>query len=129
MAKESKELNVKLRPLDDRIVVEPLEAEEKTAPGSVHAAAPAAKEVAFKDKDKNKDQKQDVQGVFVIRNRKAEFVPVTTGVAGTTDIEVVDGLREGDEVITGSYKILRTLRSGSGVKIDNSVPKKEDESS
>ena len=38
-------------------------------------------------------------------------------------------LREGDEVITGSYKILRTLRSGSGVKIDNSVPKKEDESS
>jgi HlyD family secretion protein len=104
-------------------------AEEKTAPGSVHAAAPAAKEVAFKDKDKNKDQKQDVQGVFVIRNRKAEFVPVTTGVAGTTDIEVVDGLREGDEVITGSYKVLRTLRSGSGVKIDNSVPKKEDESS
>src|ERR1700734_388527 len=102
-------------------------AEEKNAPGSVHAAAPAAKEVASKDKDK--DQKQDVQGVFVIRNRKAEFVPVTTGVAGTTDIEVVDGLREGDEVITGSYKILRTLRSGSGVKIDNSVPKKEDESS
>src|ERR1700734_2733947 len=102
-------------------------AEEKNAPGSVHAAAPAAKEVASKDKDT--DQKQDVKGVFVIRNRKAEFVPVTTGVAGTTDIEVVDGLREGDEVITGSYKILRTLRSGSGVKIDNSVPKKEDESS
>ncbi|MFZ0817366.1 MAG: efflux RND transporter periplasmic adaptor subunit [Candidatus Sulfotelmatobacter sp.] len=102
-------------------------AEEKAAPGSVHAAAPAAKEVASKDKDK--DQRQDVQGVFVIRNRKAEFVPVTTGVAGTTDIEVVDGLREGDEVITGSYKVLRTLRSGSGVKIDNSVPKKEEESS
>jgi HlyD family secretion protein len=102
-------------------------AEEKTAPGSVHAAAPSAKDAAAKDKDK--DQKQDVQGVFVIRNRKAEFVPVTTGVAGTTDIEVVDGLREGDEVITGSYKVLRTLRSGSGVKIDNSVPKKEEESS
>jgi HlyD family secretion protein len=101
-------------------------AEEKTAPGSVHAAAPAKETAA---KDKNQDPKQDVQGVFVIRNRKAEFVPVTTGVAGTTDIEVVDGLREGDEVITGSYKVLRTLRSGSGVKIDNSVPKKEDESS
>jgi HlyD family secretion protein len=101
--------------------------QEKTAPGSVHAAAPAPKEVASKDRDK--DQKQDVQGVFVIRNKKAEFVPVTTGVAGTTDIEVVDGLREGDEVITGSYKVLRTLRSGSGVKIDNSVPKKEEESS
>jgi HlyD family secretion protein len=99
--------------------------EQKAAPGSVHAAAPAPKETA--SKDISKDQKQDVQGVFVIRSKKAEFVPVTTGIAGTSDIEVVNGLKEGDEVITGSYKVLRTLRSGSGVKIDNSVPKKEDE--
>jgi len=107
--------------------------QEKAAPGSVQAAAPAPNETASKDKDKgknnnnNKDQKQDVQGVFVIRNKKAEFVPVTTGIAGTSDIEVLDGLNEGDEVITGSYKILRTLRSGSSVKIDNSAPKKEEE--
>ena len=98
--------------------------QEKSTPGSVHAAAPAPKETTSK-----KDQQQDVQGVFVIRNKKAEFVPVTTGITGTSDIEVLNGLREGDEVITGSYKILRTLRSGSSVKIDNSVPKKEDESS
>lgn len=32
MAKE-KDLNLKIRPLDDRVVVEPLEAEEKTAGG------------------------------------------------------------------------------------------------
>ncbi len=99
--------------------------QEKATPGSVHAAGPTPKDTASKDKDR--DQKQDVQGVFVIRNKKAEFVPVTTGVAGTSDIEVVTGLNDGDEVVTGSYKILRTLRSGSGVKIDNSVPKKEDE--
>jgi HlyD family secretion protein len=96
---------------------------EKSAPGSVHAAAPASKETASKDKD----AQQDVQGVFVIRNKKAEFVPVTTGITGTSDIEVVNGLKEGDEIITGSYKILRTIRSGSSVKIDNSVPKKEEE--
>ncbi|MFZ0275616.1 MAG: efflux RND transporter periplasmic adaptor subunit [Candidatus Sulfotelmatobacter sp.] len=104
--------------------------QEKSAPGSVHAAGPAPKEVASKDKsnsNSSKDQKQDVQGVFVIRNEKAEFVPVTTGIAGTSDIEVLNGLHEGDEVITGSYKVLRTLRSGSSVKIDNSAPKKEDE--
>jgi HlyD family secretion protein len=98
---------------------------EKSSPGSVHAAAPSAKETA--SKDPGKDQKQDIQGVFVIRNNKAEFVPVNTGIAGNTDVEVLNGLNEGDEVITGSYKILRTLRSGSNVKIDNSVPKKEDE--
>src|ERR1700688_1805271 len=99
--------------------------QEKSTPGSVHAAGPTPKESASKDKDK--DQKQDIQGVFVIRNKKAEFVPVATGITGTNDIEVVDSLKEGDEIITGSYKTLRTIRSGSGVKIDNSVPKKEDE--
>jgi HlyD family secretion protein len=99
-------------------------AQEKTAPGSVHAAAPVAKDAS---KDRDKAEKEDVPGVFVIRNKKAEFVPVTTGIAGTSEMEVVSGLKDGDEVITGSYKVLRTLRSGSGVKVDNSVPKKEDE--
>jgi HlyD family secretion protein len=73
-------------------------------------------------------QKEEIQGVFVIRNRKAEFVPTDTGISGTTDIEITKGLREGDEVITGSYKILRTVKPGTSVKIDNSAPKKEDES-
>ena len=90
--------------------------------GSVHAAAPAAKEIASKSKD-------EMQGVFVIRNKKAMFLPVTTGITGRTDIEILDGLKEGDEVITGSYKILRNLRPGSSVKVDNTSPKKEEESS
>ncbi len=97
--------------------------QQNNSPGSVHAAAPAAKEVASKTK-----KEDDVQGVFVIRSKKASFVPVTTGITGTTDIEVLNGLKEGDEVITGSYKVLRTLRPGSSVKIDNTVPKKEEES-
>ncbi len=99
--------------------------QEKSSFNSVHAAGPAPKEAA----PKNKDKDQDIQGVFVIRNKKAEFVPVSTGITGTSDVEVMNGLKDGDEVITGSYKVLRTLRSGSSVKIDNSVPKKEDESS
>jgi HlyD family secretion protein len=73
--------------------------------------------------------KEEVQGVFVIRNKKAEFVPVDTGINGTTDIEITKGLQEGDQVITGSYKVLRTLKPGTSVKIDNSAPKKEDDSS
>ncbi|HEV2400310.1 MAG TPA: efflux RND transporter periplasmic adaptor subunit [Candidatus Sulfotelmatobacter sp.] len=96
---------------------------QNNPPGSVHAAEPAAKEIASKSK---KDD--EVQGVFVIRNKKALFVPVTTGITGTTDMEVLEGLKEGDEVITGSYKVLRTLRPGSSVNIDNTAPKKEEES-
>jgi len=88
--------------------------------GSVQAAAPQ-KTVA--------NSKEEVQGVFVLRNRKAEFVAIETGIAGTTDIEVLKGLKDGDEIVTGSYKILRTLRPGSSVKVDNSAPKKEDEQS
>ncbi len=75
--------------------------------------------------------KEELQGVFVIKNKKdAVFVPVTTGISGTTDIEVTQGLKEGDEIVTGSYKVLRTLRNGASVKIDNTTaPKKEDSES
>jgi HlyD family secretion protein len=89
--------------------------------GSVQAASPQADTSKQKEKD-------EVQGVFVIRNKKAEFVPVETGINGTTDIEVTKGLQAGDEVITGSYKVLRTLKPGTTVKVDNSAPKKEEES-
>ncbi len=75
------------------------------------------------------DPKEELQGVFVIKNKKdAVFVPVTTGIAGTTDIEVTGGLKEGDEIVTGSYKTLRTLRNGASVKIDNTTAKKTEES-
>ena len=97
-------------------------AKQDTSAGSVHAAAPAPKETASKEQ---KDAA--IQGVFVLRNHKAEFVPVQTGVTGTTDVEVLDGPKDGDEVVTGSYKVLRTLRPGASIKVDNSAPKKEDE--
>jgi HlyD family secretion protein len=71
--------------------------------------------------------KEELQGVFVIHDKKAEFRPVETGVTGTTDIEITKGLQAGDEIVTGSYKVLRTLRNGATVKVDNSAPKKEDE--
>jgi len=73
--------------------------------------------------------KTDIQGVFVVRDGKAQFVPVKTGISGTTDIEVTDGLHEGDVIVTGSYKALRTLKPGTSVKVDNSAPKNDDSSS
>jgi len=96
----------------------------KDEKGAVQAAAPQGDPVKEKEKDK-----QEIQGVFILRNHKAEFVPVDTGIAGTTDIEVIKGLKEGDEIVTGSYKVLRTLRPGSSVKVDNAAPKKEEEES
>lgn len=77
----------------------------------------------------NGDPKEELQGVFVLKNKKdAVFVPVTTGISGTTDIEVLGGLNQGDEIVTGSYKTLRTLKNGASVKIDNTPAKKTEES-
>jgi HlyD family secretion protein len=94
---------------------------ENDRKGSVEAAAPQNEAAKAKDREK-----EEIQGVFVIRNRKAEFMPVDTGITGTTDIEVLKGLKDGDEIVIGSYKVLRTMRPGVGVKVDNTVPKKEE---
>ncbi len=60
------------------------------------------------------------QGVFVLRTEKGKlrvhFVPLITGITGTTNIEVGGDLHEGDEIVTGSYKTLRTLKDGALVK-------------
>jgi HlyD family secretion protein len=66
-----------------------------------------------------------VQGVYILVADKGRlrvrFVQVTTGVTGTTDIEVLTGLKPGDEIVSGRYKILRMLKSGTAVKRDNTV--------
>jgi HlyD family secretion protein len=74
--------------------------------------------------------KKEVQGVFVVdkSTKKVDFKPVETGIQGSTDAEVVSGVNEGQEIVTGSYKILRTLKIGAKVKIDNSIAKKDDNS-
>jgi len=72
-------------------------------------------------------QKQDQQGVFILRKDdhgklRARFVPVKTGITGATDIEVLSGLKEGDQIVTGPYKTLRGLKDNALVKIDTSAP-------
>jgi HlyD family secretion protein len=91
---------------------------KKDAKSGVEAATPV-----------DPSAKEEITGVFVVRNGKAEFKPVQTGITGTTDIEITDGLKEGDTIITGSYKVLRSIKSGANVKIDNSAPKKDESSS
>jgi HlyD family secretion protein len=71
-------------------------------------------------------KKEEIQGVFVVRGDKAEFVKVDTGITGSTDIEVLGGLNEGDEIITGSYKVIRTLKNEAKIKVDNKSPVKTD---
>ena len=66
---------------------------------------------------------QVIQGVYLLKqeNKKlrAVFIPVKTGITGATDVEVLSGLKTGDEIVTGRYKVLRALKSGTVVKVDN----------
>jgi HlyD family secretion protein len=70
---------------------------------------------------------QPKQGVFVVDKdahgkQRAKFVPVTTGITGATDIEVLSGLSPGQEVVTGPYKTLRVLKDGALLKKDTEKP-------
>lgn len=72
-------------------------------------------------------KKDEVQGVFVVNGKKAIFRPVETGISGVTDIEITKGIQDGDEIVVGSYKALRTLKPEAAVKVDNSAPKKTED--
>ena len=64
--------------------------------------------------------------VFVVKNGRAEFQKVTTGITGATDIEVVSGLNPGDQIVTGGYKAIRTMRNLTKVKFDNRIAAPQD---
>jgi HlyD family secretion protein len=70
----------------------------------------------------NAPKPKPVQGVFIMRRdgrkERAVFVPVQTGITGTSDIEVTGGLKPGDEIIIGPYRVLRTLKDHAIVKRD-----------
>jgi len=62
-------------------------------------------------------EQREKEGVFVIANGKAVFTPIKTGILGEMNIEVKDGLKEGTEIVSGSYQTLRELQDGDPVKV------------
>jgi HlyD family secretion protein len=82
------------------------------------------RELKDEEKDKQPEQpaasgaarKKEVEGVFVFENGHAKFKPVVTGIKGDQEIEVKSGLSEGEVLVTGPYKTLRTLKDNDQVK-------------
>jgi HlyD family secretion protein len=79
---------------------------------------PAAVQAAESDPGAPPEKGEEKEGVFVVVAGKASFRPVKTGIIGETEIEIGDGLKEGEEVVTGSYKTLRTLKDQAKVKLE-----------
>jgi HlyD family secretion protein len=63
--------------------------------------------------------RKETEGVFVVRNARAEFLPIRMGIAGEKYFEVLSGLKPGDQVITGPYNSVRGMADGDLVKVDN----------
>jgi HlyD family secretion protein len=75
--------------------------------------------------DTGKAKIEERDGVFVVvEGKKAAFRPVKTGIMGDTDVEIVDGLKEGEEIVSGSYKTLRTLKDEARLKVEDKGKKK-----
>jgi HlyD family secretion protein len=62
--------------------------------------------------------RREEEGVFVVRNNVAEFVPVKTGIAGEKYFELLSGPKEGEQVITGPFSSVRNLQDGDAVKVE-----------
>jgi HlyD family secretion protein len=70
-------------------------------------------------------KKKEAEGVFVVRNGLATFRPVKTGVAGDEYFEVIDGLREGETIVAGTYQAIRDLKDGSRVRMADTTKTRE----
>jgi len=80
----------------------------------------AVETVAAAQELKPGETRKETEGVFIVRDKRAEFVPIKMGIAGEKYFEVIGGLREGDQVITGPYNSVRGMTDGDLVKVDNS---------
>src|SRR3954469_3651898 len=101
-----------------QVVKEPNTDKKRRAPADVATTTVSASEL------KPGQTRKETEGVFAVRDGKAEFVPIKMGVAGDKYFEVLSGLKNGDQVITGPYNSVRGMADGDAVKIDNN-PKKD----
>jgi len=69
------------------------------------------------------EKKKDVEGVFLVKkDGTVEFRKIKTGISADLQTEVLEGLAEGEEIVTGPFKALRQLRIADRVKVDNTTP-------
>jgi HlyD family secretion protein len=111
--------NVLTIPIQALTVRQKGDLEPKSASGS------GTQTTAKLDPAAEKARKEEVQGVFVVSNGQAVFHKVETGITGATDIEVLSGLKESDQIITGTYQVIRTIRNEAQVKVDNKTPEQQ----
>ncbi len=105
----------------ESVLTVPIQAITIRRKGDIDAAEKAARgekvaQAASVTANPDPKSKEELQGVFVIKDGKAHFRQVKTGITGVTDIEITEGLQEGDQIVMGSYRVLRELRHMAQVR-------------
>ena len=106
---------VVLREREDSLDVDGATGADTDAGVAVAAAPPENKRRARRN-----GRPDEMEGVFVITDGTAEFREIKTGIADQQYIEILEGLAEDEEIITGTFRVLRELKDGDPVKVDNS---------
>ena len=96
-------------------------ASESGAIGTAHAASDSSDD-GLKTTSAKKKKKIRKTGVFVVKDGKAQFHEITTGIADERNIAVRSGVTVGDTVVSGSFQTLRRLKDGELVRVDNPSP-------
>ena len=94
-----------------------LEEEEQSSKGGKGKVKAATSQPTTSAKDIGKEE---VQGVFQLKDGRSVFVPVESGIMGQSDVEVLKGVQPNDEIVSGPFSVLRTLKNHTKVKVDNS---------
>jgi HlyD family secretion protein len=81
-------------------------------------AASSVEPVAAAAELKPGETRKETEGVYVVRSGHVEFIPVKIGISGDKFFEVLQGLKPGDEVVTGPYNSVRSMADGDAVKIE-----------
>ena len=71
-----------------------------------------------------KKKKIEKEGVYTLKGDTVVFKTVKTGITGTTDIEILEGLSEKEKIVTGPYQVLRELEDNKKVKVEAAEEKK-----
>jgi len=118
--------SVTVRSREGNKTIDDLVADREKKANEIKGDGSAAVVNEKQQKESERADREKLNRVVFLRNGDTvKMVSVETGIADTTHMEIKSGVKEGDEVVSGSFSaITRTLKDGMKVKVD--IPKKDD---